>query len=137
MPPSTVPPLPPDPDALGVRIQELLSLSLVLAIRRHVLDNPAAEGAAEPWLGALDMSWSDADREEVTEAAGRLLEERDDLEAQVTAADPGVAESHRIELVHTGLNLQAARTGSFATAAGMLRDYLVDAGEPPQELDIH
>lgn len=124
-------------ETLRVRIQQLLSLSLVLAIRRHLLENPAAAPAAEPWLGSLGANWDDADRDEVEEAAVRLLEERNSLEERVQAEAAEVAETHRIELLHTRLNLEAARTGSFATAAGMLRDYLADAGEPPQELDIH
>lgn len=50
---------------------------------------------------------------------------------------PRCAAAHRLDRLHARAALGNARTGSFASAAGPLHAFLVQAGESPQLVDVH
>jgi len=103
-----------------------------LAVARYLIDHPKACGG-EPWRtdAARWLSLTAAQRE--AEAGVR----RTELDALVTAAPPACSRAIRQKVIHARMALGSARSGSFATAAGMLLDFLRSVGEQPQELDVH
>ncbi len=110
-------------------VHELSNRALAMAISRYAIDHPAASHAARSWLfrlGTPDLA---------AVSAAQLRAEATATLDQVDQLMP--ADEDRIELAHARLALQAARSGSFATAAGPLADFLREVGELVAELDIH
>ena len=57
------------------------------------------------------------------------------LKRWTEAADPELVRTRNPDILRTELNLQAARNGVFATAAGSLLDFLETVGEPVDALE--
>jgi hypothetical protein len=110
-------------------VHELSQRALALAISRYVIDHPMGAHLARSWLVRLktpELAFLSADQ--VRSDAAATFDQVDQL---VPSAED------RIELAHARLALEAAHSGSFATAAGSLADFLREAGEAPSALDIH
>ena len=110
-------------------IREQARTSLVLAVARYLQDHPDAEPRAGVWLD--DDVRAARGRDIAAEAGERLTR----LERWMQDADPELLRTRNPDVLRTELNLQAARNGVFATAAGSLFDFLEAVGEPVQELD--
>ena len=121
--------------AAVVREQEVAALAL--AIARYLLEHPASPPAAARWVDPLIDAKRALGVEGIKAEASRRLSELDTWEQQSQAVFPDVYRAHRRGAQHARLALQSARSGSFATASGSLHDFLVDAGEPVQQLDFH
>jgi len=124
-------------DDLRDRSRALLQRSLSLAVARYLHDHPDAPPAAQGWLEGDDRSLVEGAVEDISGQATARLGELDALQQAFAGAGPELREERRVDLAHARLNLQSARSGSFGTAAGMLRDFLVDAGESPDDFSIH
>ena len=118
--------------ALGAGVARLERDAIALALRRYALAHPDKATAAlervPPAIAALTAPDVDA-------RAAALATEIDLLAARAGAR--GAAEQHRLALLHARMAAGAARTGSFATAAGPLADELRRLGEQPGELRVH
>lgn len=142
--------------ALDAHVGRAGEEALALAAARYVLDHPDRRPALARWVAAEGPGASDpraaaraaialglgdgaepeagraAVRAEVARARRRLEVLRPSLQADRTSA-----EAHRLSLGHLQMALDAADTGSFATAAGPMLDMLRDAGARPAALDVH
>jgi hypothetical protein len=110
-------------------IREQSRTSLVLAVARYLQQHPDAEARAGVWLDD-DVRAAQA-RDIAAEADERLAR----LRRWTEEADPELVRTRNPDVLRTELNLQAARNGVFATAAGSLFDFLESVGEPVQALD--
>lgn len=114
-----------------VQGQRMLRTALGLATRRYLLDHPAARAPA---------GWDD-----VTSAApldrAALVARATELQREASAAlettTGDCREALRLDAVHARLAAGSATTGSFATAAGSLVDFLRAVGESPSVLELH
>jgi hypothetical protein len=127
----------PSSDELRRRANALLQESLALAIARYLHDHPDAPDAARTWLEGDQTALVDLDSPSIFAAASEGLERLEVLKTDVLAYGGDLAEELRVELAHSQLGLQSARSGSFETAVGSLRDFLIDAGATPRDFDIH
>jgi hypothetical protein len=110
-------------------VHEVSQRALALAISRYAIDHPADAHVALSWLVRLKTPELVAvSADQVRSEAAATLDQVDQL---LPSADD------RIELAHARLALEAAHSGSFATAAGSLADFLRDVGASPNELDVH
>jgi hypothetical protein len=123
--------------AAAAAVREQAVAALALAIARYVTDHPAASPAALRWIDPLIDAKRALGLEGIKTEASRRLSELDAWEERSQEVFPDVYRTHRRQAQQARLALQSARSGSFATASGSLRDFLVDAGEPVQELDFH
>jgi hypothetical protein len=112
--------------------EKLLGDAMGLAIARWLVDHPGKaapapwDEAAKPWAGRTIAQLG-------AEADARLAQVE-----QLTKEKTGdCREAMRLSLVHARMALGSTKTGSFATAAGSMVDFLRSVGEPPQVLDIH
>ena len=103
-----------------------------LAVARYLLDHPQATGGA-PWRDAA-ARWRGQSTALLATEAERRTAELASFQ-QRAAAECGRAIGQK--LLHAKLALGSAGSGSFATAAGMLHDFLREVGEEPRELDVH
>lgn len=124
-------------DDLRRRAAAMSQGALVLAVARYLHDHPDAPDAASAWLDGADRDLRDLATEDLASTATERLDLLDALRAEVDSHGGSLAEELRVDLAHARLHLQSARSGSFDTAVGPLRDFLADAGEAPQDLDIH
>lgn len=117
---------------MPTRSSELLAASLALAIARYLHAHPGARAHAwrDPGVDAWLAAPVEAIQAEATAGLEALDEWRDD-------AAPDEWEAGRVEFLQAQLNYQSARSGSFATAAGSLADFLADMGEDVDVLDEH
>lgn len=110
----------------------LLGDGMGLAIARWRLDHPGK---------AVPAPWDDMSARWVGRTAAQLGTEADTRLAEVDrlARDRtgDCREAMRPSLLHARMALGSARTGSFATAAGSMVDFLRAVGESPQILDVH
>jgi hypothetical protein len=118
-------------------IDEQLTASLSLAVARYLSDHPEAAPRAGAWLDA-DVERRRAEPlEELEEEAGERLDALEDWKEQAREDDPEAWETGRVAYLQAQLNLQSARSGSFATASGSLADFLRSVGETVDVLDEH
>jgi hypothetical protein len=122
-------------DTVGA-VRRLARRALVLAIARYVAERPAAQPLARSWLDEDELPLLAAPARELAEDADEGLAELAQVEARLRR-DEELWQTRRVDVVNARLTLQAARSGTFGTAVGMFRDFLRDAGEEPQTLDIH
>lgn len=127
----------PSSDELRQRADVLLQDALALAIARYLHDHPDAPEAARTWLEGDQTALVELDALSIAESASENLDRLDVLTADVLEHGGNLVEEMRVQLAHSRLDLQSARSGSFETAVGSLRDFLVDAGAAPRDLDIH
>lgn len=112
--------------------EKLLGDGMGLAIARWRLDHPS-KAVPAPWD---DMSalWVGRTAAQLGTEADTRLAEVDRLTKDRTG---DCREAMRLSLLHARLALGSAKTGSFATAAGSMTDFLRAVGESPQILDVH
>lgn len=103
-----------------------------LAVARYFLDHPGAAGG-DPWRRDAARWQGLAAYRLATEADARGAE----LDRLVKTAPPACSRAIGQKAIHARMALGSARTGSFATAAGMLLDFLRSVGQQPQTLDVH
>jgi hypothetical protein len=127
----------PSSDELRRRANTALQEALALAIARYLHDHPDAPEAARAWLEGDEAALAELDSTSIMGTASEALDGLDVLTADVLVRGGDLAEELRVQLAHARLDLQSARSGSFETAVGSLRDFLVDAGATPQDFDIH
>ena len=112
--------------------ETLLGDGMGLAISRWRLDHPGKPVPA-PW-DAMSAPW-------VGRTAAQLGAEADTRLAEVEQLTRGKTgdcrEAMRLSLLHARMALGSAKTGSFATAAGSMVDFLRAVGESPRILDVH
>lgn len=121
--------------ALEDQIRTLATGALGLAVARYLHDNPDAVARVNPeWLNTGVDAWRTRPAHEIEAEAEHRLGV---LDAWQDEADPALRETWRVEALHTRLNLLAARSGAFGTAAGPLADFLRRAGAPPRTLHLH
>lgn len=113
-----------------------LRRALALAIARYVSAHPSAKEQAHKWLDDDQRSLLELASGELAAAALEELGSLDRWE-EGARADRETWERVRVSAVLARLTLQSARSGSFDSAAGPLADFLRDAGEAPQTLDVH
>jgi hypothetical protein len=118
------------------KVNDALRRALALAIARYVSAHRSAAGLAHKWLDEDERLLLDTSADALESAADEALSSLDDWEVSARA-DREKWETVRVPAVLTRLTLQSARSGSFETAAGPLADFLRDAGEKPQTLDVH
>jgi hypothetical protein len=123
--------------ALRAEAEALAADGLSLAVARYLNDHPEAADAAAGWKTAGVERWMAKPLGEIQDAATERLARLDQLEARIKSEHPGVWDSLRVQFVHTTLNLQSARSGSFATASGSLYSFLSGLGVPVDDFDIH
>ncbi len=123
--------------AAAAAVREQAVVALALAIARYMTDHPAPSPAVQRWIDPLIEARRALGLEGIKAEASRRLSELDAWEQRSQAVFPDVYRAHRLQAQHARLALQSARSGSFASASGSLHDFLVDAGEPVQELDFH
>ena len=120
---------------LEERIRTLAAGSLSLAVARYLHDVPEARERANPvWLDAEVERWNARPAEEIAAEAAHRLEVLDEWEREVQAVDPELWEERRVDALHARFNLQSAGSGSFASAAGALVDFLREVGAEPDTL---
>jgi hypothetical protein len=111
---------------------KLLDEGMGLAIARWRLDHPGKvvpapwDDTSAPWLGRTAAQLG-------ADAATRLAE----VDRLVQDKTGDCREAMRLSLLHARMALGSAKTGSFATAAGSMIDFLHAVGESPQILDVH
>jgi hypothetical protein len=117
-------------------VQSAVEEAMTLAIARYLLDHPGVAGRVARWVDAgvkrRIAAGHDALRAEVAQ-----MRQRVDALAHEIAADPRLAEAHRLDLLHIRMSLGSAESGSFDTAAGPMLDFLREAGATPASLDVH
>jgi hypothetical protein len=118
-------------------VREQAVAALALAIARYLASHPAPSPAAMRWIDPLIDAKRALGLEGIEREASRRLSELEAWESQSQAVFPDVYRAYRRDAQHARLALQSARSGSFASASGALHDFLVDAGEPVQQLDFH
>jgi hypothetical protein len=123
-------------EAQVVTVQEQMSAALMLGIARYVQEHPEAREKASEWLDAETEGWAARSTAAIQEEATRRLEALEAWEQQVAGTFPEVWETERLTYVHAKLTLQGARSGSFETATGGFRDFLLDAGASVDDLAI-
>ena len=120
------------------QIEVLLSGSLTLAIARYLQNAGRKQRKrVKSWVDSDVEAWTNRSADDIAAEATHRLEVLDSWQTDVQEHEPETWETRRIDAVHTRMNLQAARSGSFATAAGSFADFLRDAGESPETLDLH
>lgn len=118
-------------------IQDQLAASLRLAVARYLKDHPDAVSDAGVWVDA-DVEASMAQPlEALQQEATERLEALEDWKERTQDEDPAEWETGRVSYLQAQLNLQSARSGSFATASGSLVDFLSSMGEEVDVLDEH
>lgn len=123
--------------ALRTEVEALAADSLSLAIARYLVDHPEATRAAADWKTTTVERWMKKPLKELQGEATKRLARLDELEQQIKSEHADLWEPLRIEFVHTKLNLQSARSGSFRTASGSLYGFLSSLGAAVDNLDIH
>lgn len=123
--------------ALRTEVEALAADSLSLAIARYLIDHPEATYAAADWKTTTVELWMEKPLKELQDEATKRLARLDELERQIKSEHTDLWEPLRIEFVHTKLNLQSARSGSFRTASGSLYDFLSALGAAVDNFDIH
>jgi hypothetical protein len=118
-------------------IQEQLAASLGLAVARHLKDHPDAVSDAGVWLDRGVEARMAQPVEALGEEATERLEALEDWKERAQDEDPAAWETSRVYYLQAQLNLQSARSGSFATASGSLADFLMAVGEEVDVLDEH
>ena len=118
-------------------IRELSSRALSLAVARYLSDDPNALPRAGTWLDGEADRWRQRDAGEIAAEATRLLDRLESWQERIADERPELSETRRIDYLNAKLALQSARSGSFATAAGPLNDFLKNVGTPAERLDIH
>lgn len=118
-------------------IRGLSSRAQSLAVARYLSDDPNAVPRAGIWLDGEADRWRQCPAEEIAAEASRLLDQLEAWEEHMSEERPQVYETRRMDALNAKLALQSARSGSFATAAGPLSDFLADVGTPGERLDIH
>ena len=118
-------------------IRELSSRALSLAVARYLSDDPNAVPRAGTWLDGEADRWRQRDAEDIAAEATRLLDRLESWQERIAEERPELSETRRIDYLNAKLALQSARSGSFATAAGPLNDFLKSVGTPAERLDIH
>jgi hypothetical protein len=111
--------------------QRLLRTALGLATRRYLLDHPATRAPAG-WDDTLATAPLDR-----AALVARATEVQREASAALETTTGDCREALRLDAVHARLAAGSAATGSFATAAGSLVDFLRAVGESPSVLDIH
>lgn len=112
--------------------EQLLGDGMGLAIARWTLDHPGKPAPA-PW-DELSAPWLGRSATQLGTEADARLAEVDRLSTDRTGA---CRAAMRMSLLHARMALDSARTGSFATAAGSMVDFLRAVGESPRILDVH
>lgn len=103
-----------------------------LAIARWRLDHPGKTVPA-PW-DDMSAAWIGRTAAQLGAEANTQLAGVDQLTGERTG---DCLEAMRLALLHARMALGSAKTGSFATAAGSLADFLRVVGESPRVLDVH
>lgn len=111
-------------------LDEQVRTSLVLAVARYLQLRPEATARAGVFLDE-DVRAAMARPDISAEAAERLRR----VQRWRETADSELVRTRNADLLRTELNLQAARDGVFATAAGSLLDFLEGVGEPVDALE--
>jgi hypothetical protein len=122
---------------MPTRSSDLLASSLALAIARYLRDHPDAAARAGAWRDGDVDAWLAAPAEAIGIEATKGLEALDEWRDETRANAPEEWEAGRVDFLQAQLNFQSARSGSFATAAGSLVDFLADMGEEVDVLDEH
>lgn len=122
--------------AIATELDALSDAALALAIARYARDHPSAERTARHWLPDGQARLLELSDDEIAGEAARRLDALRKLEARARA-DEAIWEQSRVQVVHTRLTFQSARSGSFEAAAGPLGDFLREVGEAPDNLDVH
>lgn len=123
--------------ACRAEIREQAVSSLSMAIARYLKDRPNVTDAAKDWLDPMVEKWMAMSLVDIEDEASRRLQKLERWERTVTADYSEIWNAYRLEFLHTKLNLQSARSGSFSTAAGSLYDFLISVGASVDNLDIH
>lgn len=123
--------------ALRADAETLAADSLALAIARYLIDHPEATSTAGDWKTTTVERWMEKPLKELQDEATKQLARLDELEQQIKSEHPDLWEPLRVEFVHTKLNLQSARSGSFRTASGSLYGFLSALGVAVDNFDIH
>jgi hypothetical protein len=123
--------------ALRAEVEASAADSLSLAIARYLIDHPEATSTAADWKTTTVERWMGKPLKDLQDEATKRLSRLDELEQQIKSENPDLWEPLRIEFVHTKLNLQSARSGSFHTASGSLYDFLSALGAAVDNFDIH
>lgn len=118
-------------------IGEQLTASLRLAVARYLTDHPDAVSDAGVWVDGDVEAVMAQPLEALQHEATERLEALEDWKERAQDEDPAEWESGRVDYLHAQLNLQSARSGSFATASGSLVDFLSSVGEEVDVLDEH
>ena len=121
--------------ALRAAILELSSASLALAVARYLKDNPSAADRATD-VPPEARKWLESSVADIEREATRRLDALEDWREHAQAAYPWLWETYRVKYLHTQLNLEAARSGSFEAAAGALYDFLAGLGVQVQSFDL-
>jgi hypothetical protein len=116
-----------------MRSSDLLAQSLALAIARYLQDRPQAAACAGAWGDGDVQTWMGRPPDAIAAEATKGLEALDEWRDE----EPDEWEAGRVEFLQAQLNFQSARSGSFATAAGSLADFLAEMGEDVDVLDEH
>jgi hypothetical protein len=123
------------------RSEELDALAadaLALAVARYLAGSPEArERVPAAWLGRGADAWSRRTVAELEAEADHRLAVLGSWELAARELDPALWEERRVDAVIARLQLEAARSGAFGSAAGALADFLRDAGAAPARLDVH
>jgi hypothetical protein len=117
-------------------LRDHVMTSLQLAIARYLKDHPDLVAQASAWVDPTIEHWA---ARPVSEIAGEATRRLDRLEAwreRTRAQYPDVWETDRTEYLEAKLALQSARSGSFDTAMGSLREFLRSVGAQPMALNI-
>ena len=120
-----------------MRSSELLPASVSLAVARYLKDHPDAVQKAGAWLDDEAGEWMARPVDEIGAEATEGLKALEEWAEEVRADAPEQWEEGRVDYLQAQLNFQSARSGSFATSAGSLTDFLVDMGEDVEVLDEH
>jgi hypothetical protein len=118
-------------------IREFSSRALSLAVARYLSDDPNAVPRAGMWLDSNADLWRRRPADEIAAEATRLLDLLESWQERISEERPELFETRRIDYLNAKLTLQSARSGSFATGAGSLNDFLAAVGTPGERLDIH
>jgi hypothetical protein len=118
-------------------IAEQLAASLALAVARYLKDHPDAVPNAGVWVDRDVEARMTQPVETLQEEATERLEALEEWKERVQDEDPSAWETGRVDYLQAQLNLQSARSGSFATASGSLADFLMAVGEQVDVLDEH
>ncbi|MDP9294057.1 MAG: hypothetical protein M3O90_06495 [Actinomycetota bacterium] len=118
-------------------IAEQLAGSLALAVARYLQEHPDAVSDAGVWLDREVEARMTQPLESLGEEATERLEALEEWKERAQDEDPSAWETGRVDYLQAQLNLQSARSGSFATASGSLADFLMAVGEQVDVLDEH